>query len=316
MKKVNPFVSLLFLSFSLSAQTTVIPLWPEGIPCSNELEMEVKVDEEIGRRISKVHEPEVEIYLLPKGEANGASVVICPGGGYTILAWDWEGTLMAEWFNSFGVTAFVLKYRLPHWESEECRDQVALMDVQRAIRLVRSRAEEWKLDSKRIGIMGFSAGGHLASTASTHFDNGNPKSENPVEQFSCRPDFSILMYPVVTMDPEYAHMGSRTNLIGEQPSLEQVRWFSNELQVGPETPPAILIHANDDDAVLPENSINYYLALRKHQIPAALHVFEGGGHGFSFAKKQGTTSKWPELCKGWLEDRGLLSTSEEEDDKK
>ncbi|PHN03049.1 ThuA domain-containing protein [Flavilitoribacter nigricans] len=299
---------LLLTSMSLisSAQNFVLPLWPEGIPCENNLETGIDERASIGRVVREVHEPELVAFFPAEAQRNGTSVVICPGGGYTILAWDWEGTKMAEWYNSFGVTAFVVKYRLPHWESEDCRDKVALMDAQRAMRLVRSRAEEWRLDPERVGVMGFSAGGHLASTLSTHFDYGDPAAEEPLERFSCRPDFSVLMYPVVTMDTTFAHMGSRRNLIGPDPDQEAIDHFSNEKQVTAETPPAILIHADDDKAVVSENSVNYYLALRRHNIPASMHIFQGGGHGFSMAKGMGSTENWPLLVKGWMEERGLL----------
>lgn len=297
---------LTLTSLMLYSQDLVLPLWPEGIPCENNLETGIIERPSIGRVVSKVHEPELVAFFPSEAQRNGTSVVICPGGGYTILAWDWEGTEMAKWFNSFGVTAFVVKYRLPHWESEDCRDKVALMDAQRAMRLVRSRAEEWQIDPSRVGVMGFSAGGHLASTLSTHFDYGNASATEPLEQLSCRPDFSILMYPVVTMDSTFAHMGSRRNLIGNTPDEAAIEHFSNEKQVTAETPPAILIHADDDQAVVPENSVGYYLALRKHKIPASLHIFQGGGHGFSMAEGMGNTEKWPLLVEGWMEERGLL----------
>lgn len=287
-------------------QDLILPLWPEGIPCQNDLQISITERADIGRVIGSVHEPELVAYLPAASQRNGTSVVICPGGGYTILAWDWEGSTMARWFNSFGVTAFVVKYRLPHWESPECRDKVALLDAQRAMRLVRSRAEEWNLDPTRVGIMGFSAGGHLASTLSTHFDYGDTTATNPLERLSCRPDFSILMYPVVTMDPTYAHMGSHDNLLGKNPTAEAEAHFSNEKQVSADTPPAILIHADDDKAVLPENSVQYYLALRKYKIPASLHIFQGGGHGFSMAEGKGSTENWPLLVKGWMDERDLL----------
>lgn len=251
------------------------------------------MDERIGRRISKVHAPTLEVFQ-PEGEANGAAVVICPGGGYTILAYDWEGTRMAEWFNSFGVTAFVLKYRLPHWESDECRGHVALDDAKTAMKLIRMRAKEWKVDPNRLGIMGFSAGGHLASTLSTHYDSGS------------RPDFSILMYPVVSFDPEVSHGGSARNLLGENPSQEQLDHFSNEKQVDENTPPAILIHAQDDKPVPAENSIRYYQALLKNGVPGALHIYASGGHGFSFAEGLGAVEQWPLEVQQWLDDGGYL----------
>ena len=249
----------------------------------------------------------MELYLPTGSHATGTGVIVCPGGGYTILAWDKEGTRIAEWLNSIGVAAFVLKYRLPHWESEDCRDKVALLDAQRAIRLVRSKAEEWQLEPDRIGIMGFSAGGHLASTVSTHFDYGNPNASNPVDRFSCRPDFSILMYPVVTMDTVYGHTGSRRNLIGENADDQAIQHFSNAQQITAETPPALLIHADDDRGVLAENSVEYYLGLRKFGIPAALHIYEDGGHGFGLAEDYGSVSGWPKVAEEWMGQRGYLS---------
>ncbi len=293
--------------FSLWSQDKVISLYPEGIPCENDLQMEVREVRNTGRRIMKVHNPELAVYLPAPGKANGSSVVICPGGGYTVLAWDWEGTWMAEWFADMGVTAFVLKYRLPHWESESCHDKVALMDAQRALRTVRMKASEYSLDKDRVGVMGFSAGGHLASSISTHFDDGNRESNLPVEHFSCRPDFSILMYPVISMDTSFTHMGSRRNLIGENPSEEMVGYYSNEKQISAETPPTILIHASDDRAVPVENSIAYYESLLKFDVPASLLVYESGGHGFSFAKGKGAVAGWPDACKSWLEDQGILT---------
>lgn len=302
-------LTILLCSFCLHAYTQdmTLPLWPEGIPCENDLEINIE-EKDIGRVVSKVHEPEIMAYLPPEEQRNGTAVIICPGGGYGILAWDWEGTKMAEWFNSFGVTAFVLQYRLPHWETEDCRDKVALMDAQRAMRLVRSKAEVWQLDPERIGIMGFSAGGHLASSLSTHYDYGDSTATASIDQMSCRPDFSILMYPVITMDPAFTHMGSHNNLLGKTPTEEEEIYFSNEKQVTADTPPAILIHANDDEAVVPENSIAYYMALRKHNIPATMHIFPGGGHGFSMAEGMGTTEQWPAMVKGWMDTRGLLSS--------
>ncbi len=308
MKNILLLLFLSSLSYVLLAQDMVLPLFPEGIPCVSENEMQVKENNNGSqRRISQVQNPELAVYLPAKSVANGTSVVICPGGGYTLLAWDWEGSWMAKWFNEMGVAAFVLKSRLPRWELEECKDKVALMDAQRAMRLVRSKATEWRLDPERIGIMGFSAGGHLASTASTHFDAGDAQASLAVDRFSSRPDFSILMYPVVSMDTTIAHMGSRRNLIGTNPSAEMEEYYSNEKQITAETPPALLIHADNDRSVIPENSVAYYLGLRKHGIPAALHIFESGGHGFSFAEGRGDVEGWPSVAKDWLAGRGLLT---------
>ena len=301
------FTILFFLLPQIALSQEVIPLWPEGIPCESTNEIVIENDERIGRKISKVHTPEMVVYKPMPYQSNGTSVVICPGGGYTILAWDWEGIEMAHWFNSMGVTAFVLKYRLPHWESEDCRDKVALMDAQRAIRIIRSRAGEWNLNPERVGIMGFSAGGHLASTALTHFDPGDAEAQLLLDRESSRPDFGILMYPVVSFDTTVYHSGSRKNLLGSNPSVEEVDYFSNEKQVTADTPPTILFHSTDDKAVIPENSIHFYLALKKYGVPAELHIYETGGHGFAMAKqKERGVTRWPQTCEAWLEGRGLL----------
>ncbi|MEZ4774470.1 MAG: alpha/beta hydrolase [Bacteroidia bacterium] len=302
------FLVCLF-SMNASAQEipkNLLPLWKESPPdCVEAIETELVKDDRIGRRLSKVKIPGLDVFLPPDSIATGTGVIICPGGGYTILAWDWEGTDIAKWYNAQGIAAFILQYRLPHWMGEECRSTAALQDAQRAIRLVRSKAGEWKLNPDKIGIMGFSAGGHLASTAGTHFDRGIRDSKDPVDRVSCRPDFMVLMYPVITMDTSYAHMGSRKNLIGEDPSEKIADYFSNEKQITPETPPTILIHANDDKSVVPENSVNFYLNLRKNGVPAAMHIFTTGGHGFSLAKGKGPAEKWPGLVLDWMQELGF-----------
>ena len=297
----------LSLSLMASAQDEVLTLFPEGIPCANEHTMEIVERADIGRVVSKVHDPTLAVYRPDPAIANGTAVVICPGGGYTILAYDWEGTRMAEWFNSLGVTAFVLKNRLPRWESEECRHKVALLDAQRAMRLVRMKAGEYAVDPHRIGVMGFSAGGHLASTLSTHFDAGDPNASQFVDRENCRPDFSILMYPVISMDPAFGHMGSRTNLMGENPSADMIEYFSNEKQITEETPPAILIHASDDKAVPVKNSIVYYEALLENNVSAAMHIYEEGGHGFSFGEGRGAVAGWRKVCEDWMSEQGFLT---------
>ncbi|MFK7923264.1 MAG: alpha/beta hydrolase [Bacteroidia bacterium] len=304
MKRIWILLPFLIALANAWAQDQTLTLYPEGIPCENELVEEANVGKDNKLRISKVHEPILDVYL--PDSANGTSVIICPGGGYTILAWHWEGSSIAKWFNERGITAFVLKYRLPHWESEECRSEVALMDAQRAMRLVRSKATEMVLDPDKVGIMGFSAGGHLASTLATHFDRGDKDAPLAVERESCRPDFAILMYPVVSFDPTIAHMGSRNNLLGKETSAEEELYYSNEKQVTAQTPPTILIHADNDKSVVPENSVAFYLALRKYGIPAALHIFTLGGHGFSFGEGKGAVEMWPQVCEAWLKERGVL----------
>ena len=284
---------------SFAQREEVLELYTE-IPCENNLTEEI-VEKPIGRIISKVRTPTITIFKPEKDELkNGAGVIICPGGGYTVLAFDWEGTSIAKYFNSIGVTAFVLKYRLPHWESEDCRDKVALADAKRAMRLVRKEAKKYNVDPDKIGIMGFSAGGHLASTLSTHFDNGDLKALDPVEQISCRPNFSILMYPVISCDSTFSHKGSCLNLLGKNPASDQIRHFSNETQITTETPATLLIHSADDTAVPVENSIRYYRQLVELGVPAAMHLFPKGGHGFSMGKEGSYESQWPSLCKQWL----------------
>jgi acetyl esterase/lipase len=247
--------------------------------------------------------PTLTRFLPPPERATGAAVVVAPGGGYQHLAMDHEGVVVARWLNSIGVAAFVLKYRL----GPKYHHPVELGDAQRALRTVRSRASQWGIDPERIGILGFSAGGHLASTASTHFDAGDPRAADPIERASSRPDFAILIYPVITLEEPYAHRGSRVNLLGEDADPALVWSLSNERQVTPRTPPTFLVHTSDDRAVPVENSLMYYRALRAAGVPAELHVFETGPHGFGTAPGNPLLSQWPSLAATWMAQRGLLS---------
>src|SRR5207245_778328 len=201
--------------------------------------------------------PRSLFFLPPEGKATGAAVIVCPGGGYQFLAADHEGKQIGEWFNKHGVTVFMLKYRI----APRYRHPAPLQDARRAIRTVRAQAKEWNVDPKRIGIWGFSAGGHLASTAGTHFDADKPDAEDPVERVRCRPDFLILCYPVITLTPPYAPLGSRQNLLGKEPPHDLVESMSNDQQVTAQTPPTFLCHTNADAGVVPENSVLFYLAL-------------------------------------------------------
>lgn len=249
--------------------------------------------------------PTLTVFPPPADKANGAAVVICPGGGYGHLAVGHEGADVAAWLNALGVTAFMLKYRLgPRYHHPS-----QLMDAQRAIRTVRARAAEWNVDPKRIGIWGFSAGGHLASTAATHFDSGNAGSDDVIERASCRPDFAILAYPVVTLEPPYAHMGSRNNLLGKDADPKLVENLSNHKQVTAQTPPTFLFHTNADTGVSAENSVFFYLALRKAGVPAELHIYEQGRHGLGLAPQDPVLSTWPARLAAWLEVRGLFKKS-------
>jgi len=246
--------------------------------------------------------PSITIYLPEPAKAVATGVVICPGGGYGALAMDHEGRQVAEWMNSVGIAAFVLKYRL----GPRYHHPVELGDVQRAIRTVRTRAAEFGIAPDRIGVMGFSAGGHLASTAATHFDVGNPNAADATDKASSRPDFAILAYPVISFTTKYVHAGSRRNLLGDNPDPKLVELLSNELQVMPQTPPTFLFHTNADEGVPPENSVLFYMALRKAGVPAEMHIFEEGSHGLGLAQTHADLSIWPTLLANWLRVRGLL----------
>ncbi|MBK5292189.1 MAG: alpha/beta hydrolase, partial [Acidobacteriia bacterium] len=245
--------------------------------------------------------PSLTIYL-PAGRNTGSAVVVCPGGGYRTLAMDHEGKQIAEWLNSLGISAFLLKYRL----GPRYHHPIEIGDAQRALRMVRSRAKEFRVDAKRIGIWGFSAGGHLAATAATHFDAGNPSAPDAIDRVSSRPDFAVLAYPVISFTTGYTHKGSRTNLLGENPDPALVNLLSGELQVKSDTPPVFLFHTNEDTSVPPENSILFYLALRKHNIPAELHIYEKGRHGVGLASTDATLGTWTGRLADWFRTRGLL----------
>jgi acetyl esterase/lipase len=267
-----------------------LPLWPDGAPGA-------KGDD------PKLDVPTITVYRPSEGKATGASVVVCPGGGYQNLAMDHEGKQVADWLNSLGLTAAVLKYRL----GPRYRHPVMLGDAARAVRTVRARSKEWGLDPKRVAILGFSAGGHLASTAGTHFDPGKPDADDPVERESSRPDRMILVYPVIALDTPYAHLGSKRNLLGNDPAHDLVASLSNETQVTRETPPTFLVHTNADAAVPPENSLLFALALRKAKVPLELHIFEKGRHGLGLGGGDPAFAAWPKLCEAWLKNQGFLS---------
>jgi acetyl esterase/lipase len=282
------------------AQNQVLPLW-EGDPPNYRETGEVTVwDTSDIVRVRNVQKPDIAIFLPSKKNATGEAVVICPGGGYQILAYDWEGSDIARWLNSKGIAAFVLKYRLPGSSNNIVPQLSPLMDAQRALRMVRANANKWNVDPGKIGIMGFSAGGHLASTLSTHYDAGYKDSPDPVERVSCRPDFSILIYPVISFSDEVTHRGSRTSLLGENPDPKLVEYYSNELQVTEDTPPAILIHSADDAAVPVQNSLLYFEAIRKYSEQSELHVYPYGGHGYSLAIGRGHLSSWPDRVIDWI----------------
>lgn len=300
LRRIILFMFLAMMALPGIAQNRVLPLWENDPPNYQEAGEVTIWDTSDIVRVRLVQQPDIAIFLPSKKNATGEAVVICPGGGYGILAYDWEGSDIARWFSSQGIAAFVLKYRLPGSKSNITPYKSPLLDAQRALRLVRFHSAKWNIDPAKIGIMGFSAGGHLASTLSTHYDGGDSTSTDLVDQVSCRPDFSVLVYPVISFNDEITHAGSKANLLGENPDPELVTLFSNELQVTPDTPPAILIHSEDDQAVPVENSLAYFRALRANEITSELHVYPYGGHGYSLAIGNGHLSTWPDRVIEWI----------------
>lgn len=246
--------------------------------------------------------PTLTVYMPSNTTGPMTAVVIAPGGGYRALAANHEGRAPANYFNTLGIAAFVLKYRL----GPTYNHPVEIGDAQRAIRMVRARAAEWHIAPDRIGIMGFSAGGHLASTASTRFDAGNPAATDPIDRAGSRPDFAILGYPVITLTEAWTHQGSKTNLLGPNPDLALAKSLSNETQVTKDTPPTFLFHTNADTAVPVENSVMYFLALRKAGVPAEMHIFKDGPHGVGLAMQDPALSEWPKTLANWLRASALL----------
>jgi acetyl esterase/lipase len=274
----------------------VVPLW-EG-----------KAPHAVGD--SDADKPSLKVFRAEK--PNGAAVVVCPGGGYGFLADDHEGKQVAEWLNTQGVTAFVLKYRIVTKDRPGPLHPAPLTDAQRAIRLVRAKAKDFGIDPKRVGIMGFSAGGHLASTATTHFDVGGLKNDDNVEKESCRPDFAILAYPVISFDDAVTHKGTKNNLIGPKPDASLIDMYSNEKRVTKETPPVFIFQTSADTAVPAENAVRFYLACKKAGVPVELHIYEKGRHGVGLGRDpkwtggEKSVETWPDRLADWMKSRGLL----------
>ena len=265
-----------------------IPLWEKGAPGA------------LGA--SPEDQPAITPFIAPKSSATGAAVLVFPGGGYEHLAWEKEGTNVASWLNTLGVSAFVVRYRL----GPRYHHPTMLIDVRRAVRVVRDRAADWGIDPSRIGVIGFSAGGHMASTAATHWTLGDGASADPVERVSSRPDLAILVYPVITMTAQYAHPGSRRNLIGEHPDDQLVRATSSEMQVTRDSPPTFIVATSDDATVPVQNSLLFYDALRAAGVPAELHVLETGRHGFGLGQGDASLSTWTTMCESWLRRRAWV----------
>lgn len=301
MKKMRLLFLALFVVYLPALAQENIKLWQGDIPFSNGIIGEEEVLE--GGRVRNVQDPSVFVYLPEKEKSTGAAVVICPGGGYWLLAIGHEGHDIAKWFNEIGIAGIVVKNRLPTSDNITYKSEVAMLDAQRAVRLTRYNADEWGLDEDKIGIMGFSAGGHLASTVGTHYDYGRSNTDDPIERESCRPDFMILMYPVIDMSGEIKHSGSMKNLIGEDASQTQIERFSNQKQVTPDTPPTILIHSVDDSSVPAANSVVFYEALVANGVPAELHIFNSGKHGYGLGRKDGTSHNiWPKNVEALIQD--------------
>ena len=283
MKRTFLLTSLLILVLGGFArgQTAPIRLWENGAPNA------------IGNEPQDI--PTITPFFAPKETATGAAILVCPGGGYSHLSEIKEGSDVARWLNSIGISAFVLKYRL----GMRYHAPNPLLDAARAMRMVRARAKEWDLDANRIGILGFSAGGHLASTLGTHFDLGKADSSDAIERVSSRPDLMILIYPVITMG-DLTHKGSKLNLLGESPSADLIKLYSNELQVTKDTPPTFIAHSVADPAVPIENSMMFAEALRKAKVPFELHFYENGPHGFGLAPTDPILATWTERCADWL----------------
>jgi acetyl esterase/lipase len=274
---------------NFSPETQTFPLWDHGAPGA------------LGNAPEDT--PTITVYQPLDATRTGTAVVIAPGGGYGMLAANHEGRQFANYFNGMEVTAFVLKYRL----GPRYHHPIELGDAQRAIRWARAHAEQYGFRPDRVGIMGFSAGGHLASTAGTHFDEGKPNASDPIDRVSCRPDFLVLAYPVITMMQPYAHEGSVSNLLGNNASSELRKQLSNELNVTAQTPPTFLLSTSADTVVPPENTIAFYEALHKAGVPAEMHIFEKGPHGVGMDLEDPVLGVWPTLLTNWLRQRGLLS---------
>lgn len=272
---------------SVNAQEVVL-LWPEGAP------------EAAGTDEADI--PSLTVYLPDADKASGTGIVICPGGGYGHLAMDHEGHQVAKWLNGLGIAAFILKYR----HAPGYKHPTPLRDAQRALRMVRARADEWGVQAGKIGVLGFSAGGHLAATTGLQFGWHDEWANDEIGQLSARPDFMVLVYPVISMTESYMHRGSRNNLLGEPADAELAIKLSHEKQVTSDTPPAFLIHTTKDTSVPPENSIYLYLAMREAGVDAEMHIYEQGRHGFGLAPYDPVLSTWPGRCVDWLRQRGFL----------
>ena len=291
MLKINLFLLILF-SFTAISQEK-IPIYNKDLPCYQNNEDKIAYE---GENIIyvEIKDPEVWYYPSESKIENNPAVIVVPGGGYAQLSIESEGTQIAEWLNQIGIDAFVLKHRLPANYTGSCKQKVAIEDGQAAINFIRNNSIKFKINPNKLGVMGFSAGGHLASSLSNLKTNDS------------RPNFSVLLYPVITMNPKKTNSWTFSSLFGESATEEMILRFSNELNVDKNTPPTIIIHSDNDEAVIPENSISYYMALRKNNIPTALHIWEDGGHGYGLGKGRGSIESWPKIVEEWMKVRNII----------
>lgn len=298
LRKISAAIVPLMLTLAAAGQAqTVIPLWPEGVPG---LRADAAPDKDTPTHSQAIHTPSMTLYPAPKKNNTGTAVVVCPGGGYSRLSMDNEGRKVAAWLNSIGVSAFVLKYRL-----KEYGQPAPLRDVLRALRIARAQAADFNIKPDRIGVLGFSAGGHLASCATTLYDHADGRTGAKLDAVSARPDFSVLVYPVISMR-EIAHKGSRENLLGKNPPSKLVTQYSTDEQITKDTPPVFLVGGTDDRTVPVENSVRFYLALRKAGVPAEMHLYQKAAHGFGMKPNMGPPSSWPQRCEDWMRLNGWL----------
>lgn len=288
---------------TLISEAQTVPLYPGEIPNSKPTPNNEFGEDMVGYYVlHKISKPTIEVFLPKKEIAQGTAVIICPGGGYRVNAYQHEGIQVAQMLNEVGISAFVLKYRIPDTATMSRRDIGPLQDIQQAIKVVRANAIEWGINRDKVGILGFSAGGHLAASAGTFYNN-NLLEDNP--STNLKPDFLILAYPVISFQENITHLGSRNQLLGENPSIEMVDKYSTELQVTADAPPTFIMHCTDDEAVKVQNSLLFYEALSAHQVPVEMHIYQNGGHGFGLNNPT-TTDYWFDRCQNWMKNNHFI----------
>lgn len=304
--RVTFILLFVFIIFEfVFSQSQNIVLFPNNPPCESSIKLALTYDHE-RKSIREVEFPEMWFFPSDHSNEKKPAILVIPGGGYGGLSYEREGIQVAKWLNDLGVSAFVLIHRLPSPVFGECQNQVPLIDAKRAMVLIRQNANRWNIDSSKVGVLGFSAGGHLAATLSTKYDFKTEQFPGALSNPSSKPDFAILVYPVITMFLPDTHYGSRKNLLGDNPSFDEIQLFSNEIHVDQNTPPTLLLHASDDKAVVVSNSVNYFMALQENNVPSAIHIWEQGGHGFGMHGAKGAIKSWPIITKDWLIQRGLI----------